>query len=94
MQNAKPAMHRTTRQRINVRNDAKIERIGKPMAFENQVTADQDRDHVTEPLPSTFVIDRSLGPERRDPPDNGKQKPAVADDIESQGIGTHGKAEN
>ena len=68
---------------------AKIERLGEPLAFENQVTADQDWDHVTQPLPPAFLIDGSFGPERRDQPGNGKQNPAVADDIECQRIGGH-----
>ena len=80
---------RKCRQRINMGNNAKIERIGEPMAFENQVTAYQDWDHITQPLPSAFLIDRSFRPERRDQPDNGKQNPAVADDIESKRIGGH-----
>ena len=67
----------------------KIERLGEPLAFENQVTADQDRDHVPQPLPPAFLIDGSLGPERCDQPDNGKQNPAVADDIECKGIDGH-----
>ena len=80
---------RKCRQRINMGNNAKIERIGEPMAFENQVTAYQDWDHITQPLPSAFLIDRSFRPERRDQPDKGKQNPAVADDIESKRIGGH-----
>src|SRR5439155_6062541 len=68
IQKAKPAMHKTTpipRKRINMRDHAKIERIGEPLAFENQITADQNRDHITQLLPSAFLIDRSFGPERR-----------------------------
>ena len=72
-----------------MRNHAKIERIGGPLAFENQITADQDRDHVTQPLPSAFLVDGSFDPERGDKPNDGKQNPAVADDVESQGIGGH-----
>ena len=49
---------RKCRQRINMGNNAKIERIGEPMAFENQVTAYQDWDHIAQPLPSAFLIDR------------------------------------
>ena len=60
------------RQRFNVWNDAVVEQVGEPMAFRQQETAEQYRYRVTQSLRSAFPIDRLLGPERGQQPDDSK----------------------
>lgn len=67
-------------------NDAGVEWVPEMVTAEEKIAPDQDRDSIAQTLGAAFTINRSLGEDRSQQPDNEKNDPTSADNIFHQRI--------